>query len=265
MVQSTPFSISPNPGSLYQTEKIKGVMSKVKFVIDQRQGLTVILGDAGLGKTTIARALYAEFSGRPDVAITFVPTPVYTSDFAMLRSLCEDFGGSPRRSFTLQMEEFQSILHDNFKEDKNVVVIIDEAQRLNYKMLEAIRACLNFETDKQKLVQFVLAGQLELRDMLRSYRNKALFSRVTAPSLLDALTPEDSTAMIGYRCKTAGIDNPFDKAAMNRIYELTNGVARDALKLCALAYELMKMSGDKAIDVDLIDSAWDESQIDDPE
>jgi general secretion pathway protein A len=257
----TPFSISPNPNTLYLTPRLKAVLHKVRFTVDKRQGLTAILGDNGLGKSSILRFLHSEYLARENVVTTLIPTPVFSSDFAMLKSICQDFDLPARRGMTDQLEEFQSFLLEQYQAKKNIVLFIDEAQKLTNKMLEMVRAILNFETHTHKLVQIVLSGQLELRNRLLSEAHKALRSRLSAPSLLDALTPQETADMLEYRCKAAEIANPFTSGAVERIYELTNGVPRDVLLLCALAYELMIQSKEIVVDDDLIDSASDESSL----
>lgn len=260
-MEDTPFSISPNPNILYLTPRLKAVLHKVRFTVDKRQGLTVILGDIGLGKSSILRFLHGEYHARDSIVATLIPTPVFSSDFAMLKSICQDFELPPRRSMTDQLEEMQSFLIEQYQAGKNVVLFIDEAQKLSSKMLELVRAMLNFETHTHKLVQIVMAGQLELRDRLLSESNKALYSRISAPSLLDPLTPQETTAMIEFRCQAADIQNPFTNGTVERIYELTGGVPREVLKLCALSYEMMLLQEESSISVDLLDSASEESKI----
>lgn len=260
-MSETPFSISPNPNTLYLTPRLKAVLHKVRFTVDKRQGLTAILGDIGLGKSSLLRFLYSEYHAQEGVVTTLIPTPIFNSDFAMLKSISQDFGLRVRRSMTDQMEEMQSYLLEQYQAGKNVVLFIDEAQKLSTKMLELVRAILNFETDSHKLVQIVIAGQLELRDRLLSDEHKALRSRISAPSLLDNLSPQETGAMILHRCQASDIIDPFEPAAVERIYELTSGTPREILKLCALSYEMMQLQGVATIDVDLLDSAASESSI----
>jgi general secretion pathway protein A len=120
---------------------------------------------------------------------------------------------------------------------------------------------LNWETHQSKLVQIVLAGQLELRDRLLSAANKAIKSRIFASSLLAALTPDEMAAMIDNRCRFAEIPNPFPPPTLERLYELTAGIPRDTLKLCTLAYEMMLMGREREVSVDLLESACAEDAL----
>lgn len=237
----TPFSISPNPNSLYLTDSLRAVVHKSRFTIEKRQGLTCVLGDIGLGKSTILRFLYGEYSAREDVVTTLIPTPGFPSPFAMLKSIAMDFKLEPERSFQKQQDALQSFLVETYAADKNVVIFIDEAQNVNNKQLELVRSLLNYETNTQKLVQIVLSGQLELKDRLSNERNRAVASRVSTYSILSPLTFDETREMIIHRCKFENIENPFTPEAVERIYEVSGGVPRSVLKICAFAYHVKEM------------------------
>lgn len=255
-LRKSPFSISPNPNSMYMTPTIKAVVNRSKFAIDARMGLTAILGDVGLGKSTILRFLYNDYTAHEDDSVTCViPSPEYPSHFALLRAICIFFGLPTKRSLHEQLDVFQAFLLDQDEAEKLVVVFIDESQKLTYKMLELIRSMLNFEKPDYKLVQIVLAGQLELRDRLLEKKNKALYSRIFAPSLLSPMTQQETHDMIVHRCAFANIDNPFPNETMARIYELTGGVPRNILSLCAMSFEMMIRFGESSATSELVEQA----------
>ncbi len=237
----TPFSISPNPNSLYLTDSLRAVVNKSKFTIDKKQGLTCILGDIGLGKSTILRFLHGDYSAREDMVTTLIPTPAFPSPFAMLKSICMDFKLEPERSFQKQQEALETFLQEKFVENKNVVIFIDEAQNVNNKQLELSRSLLNYETNTHKLIQIVLAGQLELKDRLSDKRNKAVASRVSTYSILSPLTLEETREMISHRCKFENINNPFTDESVEKIYQVSGGVPRSVLKICAFAYHVKEL------------------------
>lgn len=261
-LDTTPFSISPNPNSLYITPSLKGVLAKARFTINKRQGLTcAALGDVGLGKSTVLRYLYGEYAAKEDYITTLIPTPKFPTLFGMLKYICSDFEIEPKRSFVAQQDALQEFLIKTYTDQKNVVLFIDESQLLDNQQLELIRGFLNFETHEHKLMQIVLAGQLELKDKLNTEKNKALYSRISTYSVLDPLTPEETKAMIEYRCGYAGIKNPFTDDAMETVYIKSKGIPRNILKLCALAYEMMEMAGDTAITPDYITDATPEVAV----
>src|SRR5688500_8980580 len=105
-----PFSISPNPVSLYLTQSLQATLHKTRYVSDERQGLTAILGDVGLGKSSIVRLLYAEYDAREETEAAIIPTPNFASDYAFVREVCGEFGLQPRRSLQAQEQELRSYL-----------------------------------------------------------------------------------------------------------------------------------------------------------
>jgi type II secretory pathway predicted ATPase ExeA len=260
-LEVSPFSTSPNPTSLYITPSLRAVLTKARFTIQKGQGITLVLGDVGLGKSTVLRFLHSDYDARDDTITTFIPTPDWPSNFSMLKSICMDFGLEGRRSYRSQQEDFQQFLLSNFKEKRNVVLFIDEANLLSNSQLEMLRGWLNFESPTRKLCQIVLSGQLDLRERLKAQQHKPLRSRISTYSLLDPLTHEETRDMLDYRCKWAQIKNPFSPEVVERIYEVTGGVPRAVLKLCALAYEMKVMQGIEQVPIEFIDGAVEEIEL----
>lgn len=256
-----PFSTSPSPASLFLTPGLKSAIHKTKYTIDRRQGLTCILGDVGMGKSSILRLLYGDYAAQDEAIASFIPTPSFKSDFAFLRSICQDFGLPARRSLYEQEQELRAFLIEQTQQGKNVVVFLDEAQRLDNKMLELVRAMLNFETNTMKLIQIVLCGQIELRDRLREPSKKAIRSRIFAPSVLDPLSLGETRAMIKHRCEIVEIDVPFTDDAVQQIYDISAGVPREILKLCAVSYELARLNGSSVVSVELLNEAVPEAAL----
>jgi general secretion pathway protein A len=127
--------------------------------------------------------------------------------------------------------------------------------------LELVRALLNFETDESKLIQVVLAGQIELRNKLLAPQQKALYSRLVAPSVLSPLAPDELSGMIEHRCKLRKIKNPFPAESIERLYALTGGIPRSTLRLCAIAFEMAKLARQDTVSLDLIDTAYAEMEL----
>lgn len=255
-----PFSISPNPNSLYLTNALKVVIAKVRYTIEERQGLTAILGDVGMGKSSLLRLLYGEYLASEKIKTCFIPTPSFSSEFAFLKAICNEFGIKPKRSVYDQETALQAFLLEEFSQDRNIVIFIDEAQRLNGKMLEQLRTILNFETNEHKLIQIVVAGQLEFRDRIKDPTKKAIRSRIFAPSLLAPLSFEETRAMIEHRCKLAEIPQPFIESALKAIYDQASGIPREILKLAALSFELAQRANLKRVSADIVEMAKVESE-----
>lgn len=249
---ATPFRISPNPTSLYLTDSLKGILHKCRYTIDERQGLSCILGNFGLGKSTVLRYLQAEYDARDDCNTALIATPIYPSAFAFLKGISIAFKLEPARSFQAQMKLLETFLTEQFLENKNNVIFIDEAQILDTKQLELIRAILNFETNEEKLVQVILGSQIELTLKLNHKKNLALKSRITTYSELKPLTETETGEAINARCQIASIANPFTPAHVAKIHELTGGVPRSVIKLCGLIYSMQQSIGAEEIPLEWI-------------
>jgi len=258
-MRTLPFSTSPNPLLLYLTPSLEATLEKVHFVVDSRQGLTAILGDVGTGKSTVMRYLFNEYDARADAKATMIANPNFPSAFAFLKKICADFDLAPRRSMVDQENELRGYLLEQYAQDKVCVVFVDEAQGLPGRQLELVRTLLNFETDDTKLIQVVLSGQIELEIKLKDKSKKAIRSRIFAPSRLASLTLNETGEMIAFRCQKAGIPNPFNNDALQRLYTLTEGVPRDVLKAAAVAYHFMQKDGATEITPELVEEAYAEA------
>ncbi|MCB0155378.1 MAG: AAA family ATPase [Anaerolineae bacterium] len=254
-----PFSLSPDPRYFYVSLQHKATLAKVTYATEQRQGLSVVYGDVGVGKTTIARRLYQVYRDRSDFHTAYIPTPLFPSDFQFLKNICAEFGLSPKRSKLLQLSAFEEFVIDVFQENKSVLLIIDEAQGLVGQQFELIRQLLNFETNTQKLLQIILIGQNELRNKLRLKR--ALASRVATKSTLEPLHFEDTRSMINFRVMVAGRQEPlFTEEALTRIYNYSRGMPRD---ICVLGLNILPialLNKASIVDEELVDQVIEELQ-----
>ncbi|MGB7922536.1 MAG: AAA family ATPase [Pyrinomonadaceae bacterium] len=263
-LRTQPFSISPDPDLLYLTPALKSTMFKVRHVVDNRQGLTAIMGDVGTGKSSVLRRLWVDYVDRSDEFTTAIlPSPNFPSDFAMLKAICADFSIPPKRSMVGQENELRGFLIELDNAGKTCVLFVDEAQRLKGPHLELIRTLLNFETNKYKLIQIVLAAQLELRVKLMDSTKKALRSRIFLPSLLDPLSLPEMREMIAFRCEKAGINNPFTDETTETIYNHTGGVPREVLKVCGFAYILSLQAGERTVPIEAVELAAAEASMHD--
>jgi general secretion pathway protein A len=258
----TAFSGSPDPTAVYLTPGLKAVLYKTRYAVEHRQGLAAILGDPGLGKSTLMRYLYAHFSSLPSFLCVFVPNPNFKSDFAVLKKIAGDLGVEPKRSMLQQQSEFEDWLVKQYTEGNNIVVFIDEAQKLDSEQLELVRTLLNFETDKEKLIQIVLAGNLELRDRLKLKKHKPLLSRVFAPSLISPMTLEETRGMLEVRCERESLPFPFDEASLKIIYDYSGGVPRHALRVAEFAYAQMRDLELTTITSDIVEAMIEGLKID---
>ncbi|MFC1833862.1 ExeA family protein [Thermodesulfobacteriota bacterium] len=235
----------------------KGIIAKVDHVVRRKQGLTVIFGDIGLGKTTLARILMDRL--KPDNHVVFVTNPSYKSEMHMVKALSGEFGIPPKRSLHAQMGALKAHLTDLYSQEIRPVIILDEAQLLKGQQFEVLRQFSNFETHDTKLLQIVLVGQTELRNKLRL--KKPLASRIAVYSTLQPLSPYEMADMISFRLTIAGGNDIFPDEALERLFELSKGVPRDAIKICSVALELALANKQNQVSTEVIEAAAPEVQL----
>lgn len=233
-----PFSLSPDPRFFFLSSQHKTALAKITYTAEQRQGLSVVYGDVGVGKTTIARRIYQTYNDDPNYMAAYLPMPIFPSEFQFLKAICSEFGIPPRRSKYAQIESFNAYLINVWKQGKNAVLILDEAQALVGPQFELIRQLLNFESNTQKLIQIILIGQNELRNKIRL--KKALRSRIATRSTIEPLDMTDTRDMIDFRVMVAGRKEPlFDSSAIQAIYNYSHGMPRD---ICALGLNVLPLA-----------------------
>jgi general secretion pathway protein A len=250
-VQEPPFSLSPDPRYFYLSSQHRTTLSKTNYTVAQQQGLAVIFGDIGTGKTTIARRLFQQYDDRPDYSVAYIPTPHYRSAFQFLKAICAEFGLPPKASRPAQMGTFQAFLVDALERNQNVVLIVDEAQLLVGTQFELIRQLLNFELNDRKLLQIVILGQNQLRYKLD--QKPELESRAAALSTLDPLDFPDTRSMVEFRLMVAGRREPlFTDRGMGAVFDYSRGVPR---RVCRLGLHVLPAAvgaGVQMIDEDLV-------------
>lgn len=258
-----PFSISPDPRYLFLTPQHKEALAKCQYIVSQKGGLAVIYGDIGTGKTTIARRLFQVLREDSQLDVAMLVTPDLKTDTAFLRRVMAEFSVQPKRSHALSIAEFQNFATQAFTKDKNLVLLVDEAQQMTPRMMEVIRIFLNFESDNAKFIQVVLLGQNELATTLD--KMPAIKSRVTMFGALSSLTKEDMEAMIDFRWKAAGgSQHPFTADAITALYELSRGLPREVNKLCNESVLRAFVNDKKEVTADMVRGAARELRMETP-
>jgi general secretion pathway protein A len=261
MLGPSPFHLAVDPKYLYLTPLLKTAIHKIQYVVERRAGITAILGDIGLGKSSLLRYILREYVAREDYKVAIIPTPSFKSDYAFMRGISTEFGLKPRRSLLAQQEALYEYVLGEEAAGRNVLLLVDEGQRLDSKMLEVLRVLVNFETNEAKCLQIVLAGQLELKDRLVDPKQKALRSRIFAPTLLSALSLAETSEMIAFRCKLGEQPNPVTPEAVEEAYAVTGGVPRDLVKGLDLAWDMARVSGEDQITAETIRDAFPEAGL----
>jgi general secretion pathway protein A len=230
-LKEKPFSLTPDPQFLYLSEGHRTAIESLLYGIRQKEGFMVLTGDIGLGKTTLCRALLSKLDHRVKTAVIFNS---FLTEGKLLEAILRDFGlPSKRRTKHERIDALNQFLLDLLSHDEEAVLMIDEAQNLSIPVLEQIRMLSNLETEKEKLLQIVLLGQLELDQKLQSPEMKQLNQRIALRCRLLPLNRQETEDYIYQRLTAAGAQGhlSFSKSALNEIHRFTGGVPR-LINLC---------------------------------
>ncbi len=259
-LKSKPFQITTDPKFLWLGEKHKEALATLKYGILENKGFLLLTGDIGTGKTALINALVKIIDVSAIVAT--IPDPGLESlDFFNI--LAEEFKMNKRfdskGTFLIHLKHF---LHKAFAADKKVLLIIDEAQRLNHDLLEQIRLLSNIEMNNRKLINIFFVGQTEFNDILREERNKAIRQRISVTYHIDPLTENETWHYIRHRLKIAGTTQEiFQSKAVKEIFAFSQGYPRLINIICDHALLTGYASGIKSIDVDVVNECEKELHI----
>ncbi|MCF7872670.1 MAG: AAA family ATPase [Candidatus Omnitrophica bacterium] len=257
-LEKEPFSTSPDPEFFYQSHSHKKALANILIEIRLRRGLSVVLGDIGTGKTTLSRKLLQLLKNRKGIESYIILDPTYDTEYLFLLSLAKTFGveiDHPEPNVLEVKEAIEHfVFHKSINENKEVVLLIDEAQKINQHSLEVLRILLNYETNNFKLLQLIVLGQMELLPCLKESRN--LIDRVSLKCKLDPLREDETKEMISFRLRQAGYksrDSLFADKAIARIYKYTQGYPRKISMFCHKALRLLVMKNKTVIDAKIVE------------
>ena len=255
-----PFQISTDPEFLWMGEKHKEALAILKYGILDNRGFLLLTGDVGTGKTTLIHALMNGFGENTRVAM--VPDPdLELFDFLkyIAVSLNMDQYFKSKGEFLIKFRKF---LIDNHKNGTKVLLIIDEAQRLNHEQLDEIRVLSNIETQNTKLLNIFFVGQDDFNDILLENKNRALRQRITINYNVNPLSESETGAYVRYRLKTAGAQSSvFDSDALHEIHLFSRGYPRLINIICDHALLTGYVKGIRQITSDIISECALELEI----
>jgi general secretion pathway protein A len=234
-LKEEPFNTTANPRFFFLSPIHSIALGKTEFTVDAKKGLTIVFGDTGTGKSTLARLLHQKFLDKTYISV-LLTNPNYPTTNSLLRTIIQEFQlPKTSKAYKDNLDIFKNFLYTEAVEKKrNIVLIIDEAQTLRLPLLELLRQLINFETNDQKLLQLVLFPQEEFRNKLAHPMARNFRSRVSMASTLDKMGLHEITEMIDFRWRVASGNqsHPFTSDAIHSIYNHSEGIPREA---CTLA------------------------------
>ncbi|WP_396586413.1 AAA family ATPase [Bermanella sp. R86510] len=224
-----PFSLAPNPEFLFAQGQYREAMAALEYAMIHRGGFVLLTGEVGTGKTTLCKHLLNHIPDNTEVALVLHPQ---LDRLQLLKLICKEFA-IPQEEIEAAADELALIdlltnfLLNVYAQGGYSILVIDEAQHLDYSVLELIRLLTNIETQQDKLLQIILLGQPELQERLNQYDLRQLNQRFTARYHLKPLNSKQVSEYIEHRLNVAGCENSvFSKSALRRLASLTGGVPR---------------------------------------
>ena len=233
-LREKPFSITPDPRYLFMSERHGEALAHLVYGVTESGGFIQLTGEVGTGKTTLVRTLLLNrMPNNADVAVVLNPQ---LSVLEFLATICEELHidvTHNRGSIKAQTDALNRHLLDAHSEGRRTILIVDEAQNLSPAVLEQVRLLTNLETAKQKLLQIILIGQPELRELLARNDLRQLAQRITGRYHLEPLTRDETAQYIEHRLKVAGaLGEVFDSGAKKSVFNLSQGVPRLINVIC---------------------------------
>lgn len=236
-LKQEPFSIAPDPRLLFMSEQHREALAHLLYGVQGGGGFVLLTGEIGTGKTTVCRSFLEQVPDHVNLAYIFNPK---LTVLELLETVCHEFGVAvtppAQRAVTVKdfLDPLNAFLLQAHAAGRNNVLVIDEAQNLAAEVLEQLRLLTNLETSERKLLQIILIGQPELRDMLARPELEQLAQRVIARYHLRALSEAESAQYVRHRLEVCGLQRPlpFDRGALRKVHAATGGVPRRINLLC---------------------------------
>jgi general secretion pathway protein A len=229
-----PFNTVASPRFFFLSPIHAIALNKSVYTVDSRKGVSVVWGDIGTGKSTLARIMHEKFLHKGYISV-LLTNPGYVSQNALIRTINEGFKVPTAKSYKDNLDRLKAfLLQEGETNNKTIVLILDEAQELNLPLLETLRQILNFESER-KLLQLVLFPQEEFRSKLHDYRTRNFRRRIAYASTIDRMDVTTMSQMIEFRWTVASGNkskHPFTQGALQKIFEHSAGLPSEA---CILA------------------------------
>jgi general secretion pathway protein A len=250
-----PFSLTPDPKYLYLSPRHAEAFAHLEYGHREHGGFILITGEVGTGKTTLARYFLSRLP--PETHTAFVLYPALSAR-ELFHTILEDLhvqaNGDSRKALVDALHRF---LLEARAAGRDVVLLIDEAQDLSPEVLEQIRLISNLETDTDKLIQIVLLGQSELRDLLARHELRQLAQRVTARYHIAPLSRPETEAYVRHRLRVAGGEGKvaFSDPALREVHRRSGGIPRLINLVCDRALLAGYVRGERVVRPEMVRQA----------
>jgi len=257
-LRELPFELTPNTKFLFQTAQIQEALCTLVYGLSSGKSLTVLIGDAGTGKTTLLRAALQSDECR-GITCVYLNNPTLTrAEFLQLLARRFGLSDAAAASKAVLLDELAAVLEARMARGERTALVIDEAQSLSDELLEEVRLLANAETETQKMLPVVLAGQPELADRLDEPHLRQLKQRITLRCAVLPFSLEDTAAYVAWRIRAAGGESHkvFTREAVLAVHEHSRGIARTIGVICdnalLTAYGLERRPVDSAVVLEVV-------------
>ncbi len=254
-LEEEPFSTSPDPAFFYESVEHREALIRLEIAIKLKRGASLLLGDVGTGKTTLARKLFNTFGDKSKYDFSIILDPGCESELEFLSSLMDVFEIKAENpslvGYRKALEAY--LFQKGVNENKTVILLIDEAQKLGTGSIEVLRTLLNYETNKFKLLQLVLFAQTELLPQIQEIRN--FWDRISLKYVINPLSLKETREIIDFRLRQAGYQKNtplFTDDAVDIVFHNTEGCPRRIMMLCHNALESIIIKNRPVVDVDTV-------------